>query len=105
VGSAANEASWILKGAVAVTVLRDAGSLRKVAVGGVVQIKNLPRCTRRDALDATASSLSLQNGLWAYLTPREHSADQRGTRLLTRPKSNAANRINGAKGFDQINCT
>ena len=33
------------------SVPRDADSLRKVAVGGVVQIKNLPRCTRRDALE------------------------------------------------------
>ena len=38
------------------SVLRDAGSPRKFAVGGVVQIKNLPRCTRRDALERRRST-------------------------------------------------
>ena len=43
------------------SVMRDAGSLRKVAVGGVVQIKNLPRCTRRDALERRRSTSGISD--------------------------------------------
>jgi hypothetical protein len=59
--SASKKLSFILKKGQLLSVLRDAGSLRKVAVGGVVQKKNLPRCTRRDALERRRSTSGISD--------------------------------------------